>query len=124
MKKVGGLSKKEEAELKNLQKKQQNLNKQVRKDSVNAYFDNLTGVSNNDLKKQIKERESLIARMNMSGHKYGYTTNDGKNIRGTYTKDELQYQLNKLKSEQNRRNEPRKSSSDWGAATRGLIKQH
>lgn len=116
MKKVGGLSKKEEAELKNLQKKQQNLNKQVRKDSVNAYFDNLTRVSNNDLKKQIKERESLIARMNMSGHKYGYTTNDGKNIRGTYTKDELQYQLNKLKSEQNRRNEPRKSSSDWGAA--------
>ena len=99
MKKVGGLSKKEEAELKNLQKKQQNLNKQVRKDSVNAYFDNLTGVSNNDLKKQIKERESLIARMNMSGHKYGYTTNDGKNIRGTYTKDELQ-------------------------PTRGLIKQH
>ena len=116
MKKVGGLSKKEEAELKKLQKKQQNLNKQVRKDSVNAYFDNLTRVSNNDLKKQIKERESLIARMNMSGHKYGYTTNDGKNIRGTYTKDELQYQLNKLKSEQNRRNEPRKSSSDWGAA--------
>lgn len=50
MKKVGGLSKKEEAELKNLQKKQQNLNKQVRKDSVNAYFDNLTRVSNNDLK--------------------------------------------------------------------------
>ena len=116
MKKVGGLSKEEEAELKNLQKKQQNLNKQVRKDSVNAYFDNLTGVSNNDLKKQIKERENLIARMNMSGHKYGYTTNDGKNIRGTYTKDELQYQLNKLRSEKNRRNEPRRSSSDWGAA--------
>ena len=113
---VGGLSRDEEAELKSLQQRQQNLNKQVRKDSVNAYFENLTGVSNNDLKKQIKERENLIARMNMSGHKYGYTTNDGSNIRGTYTKDELQYQLNKLKAEQNRRNEPRKSSSDWGAA--------
>ena len=113
---VGGLSREEEAELKSLQQRQQNLNKQVRKDAVNAYFEHLTGVSNNDLKKQIKERENLMARMKMSGKKYGYTTNDGKNIRGTYTMDELQYQLNKLRSERNRRNEPRKSSSDWGAA--------
>lgn len=113
---VGGLSREDEAELKSLQQRQQNLNKQVRKDAVNAYFEHLTGVSNNDLKKQIKERENLMARMKMSGKKYGYTTNDGKNIRGTYTMDELQYQLNKLRSERNRRNEPRRSSSDWGAA--------
>ena len=113
---VGGLSREEEAELKSLQQRQQNLNKQVRKDAVNAYFEHLTGVSNNDLQKQIKERENLMARMKMSGKKYGYTTNDGKNIRGTYTMDELQYQLNKLRSEKNRRNEPRRSSSDWGAA--------
>lgn len=113
---VGGLSREEEAELKSLQQRQQNLNKQVRKDAVNAYFEDLTGVSNNDLKKQIKERENLMARMKMSGKKYGYTTNDGKNIRGTYTMDELQYQLNKLRSEKNRRNEPRRSSSEWGAA--------
>lgn len=113
---VGGLSRDEEAELKSLQQRQQNLNKQVRKDAVNAYFEHLTGVSNNDLQKQIKERENLMARMKMSGRKYGYTTNDGKNIRGTYTMDELQYQLNKLRSEQNRRNEPRRSSSEWGAA--------
>ena len=115
---VGGLSREEEAELKSLQQRQQNLNKQVRKDAVNAYFENLTGVSNNDLKKQIKERENLMARMKMSGKKYGYTTNDGKNIRGTYTMDELQYQLNKLRSEKNRRNEPRRSSSEWGAAAK------
>ena len=115
---VGGLSRDEEAELKSLRQRQQNLNKQVRKDAVNAYFEHLTGVSNNDLKKQIKERENLMARMKMSGRKYGYTTNDNKNIRGTYTMDELQYQLNKLKSEQNRRNEPRKSSSEWGAAAK------
>lgn len=113
---VGGLSRDEEAELKSLQQRQQNLNKQVRKDAVNAYFEHLTGVSNGDLQKQIKERENLMARMKMSGKKYGYTTNDGKNIRGTYTMDELQYQLNKLRSEKNRRNEPRRSSSDWGAA--------
>ena len=113
---VGGLSREEEAELKSLQQRQQNLNKQVRKDAVNAYFEHLTGVSNNDLQKQIKERENLMARMKMSGKKYGYTTNDGKTIRGTYTMDELQYQLNKLRSERNRRNEPRKTSSEWGAS--------
>ena len=113
---VGGLSRDEEAELKSLKQRQQNLNKQVRKDAVHAYFEDLTRVSKNDLKKMIKERENLIAQMNMSGHKYGYTTNDNKKIRGTYTMDELQYQLNKLKSEKNRRNEKRKSSSDWGAA--------
>ena len=113
---VGGLSREEEAELKSLRQRQQNLNKQVRKNAVHAYFEDLTGVSTNDLKKQIKERENLMARMKMSGRKYGYTTNDNKNIRGTYTMDELQYQLNKLKSEKNRRNEPRKTSSDWGAA--------
>lgn len=113
---VGGLSREEEAELKSLQQRQQNLNKQVRKNAVHAYFEDLTGVSTNDLKKQIKERENLMARMKMSGRKYGYTTNGNKNIRGTYTMDELQYQLNKLKSEKNRRNEPRKTSSDWGAA--------
>lgn len=115
---VGGLSREEEAELKSLRQRQQNLNKQVRKDAVNAYFEDLTGVSNNDLRKQIKERENLMARMKMSGRKYGYTTNDNKNIRGTYTMDELQYQLNKLRSEQNRRKEPRKSSSEWGAAAK------
>lgn len=113
---VGGLSREEEAELKSLQQRQQNLNKQVRKDAVKAYFGKLTGVSKNDLKKMIKERENLIAQMNMSGHKYGYTINDNKKIRGTYTMDELQYQLNKLTSEQNRRDEKSKSSSDWGAA--------
>ena len=113
---VGGLSRDEEAELKSLQQRQQNLNKQVRKDAVHAYFEDLTRVSKNDLKKMIKERENLIAQMNMSGHKYGYTTNDNKKIRGTYTMDELQYQLNKLTSEQNRRDEKSKSSSDWGAA--------
>lgn len=113
---VGGLSREEEAELKSLQQRQQNLNKQERKNAVHAYFEDLTGVSTNDLKKQIKERENLMARMKMSGRKYGYTTNDNKNIRGTYTMDELQYQLNKLKSEKNRRNEPRKTSSEWGAA--------
>lgn len=115
---VGGLSRDEEAELKSLRQRQQNLNKQVRKDAVNAYFEDLTGVSNNDLRKQIKERENLMARMKMSGRKYGYTTNDNKNIRGTYTMDELSYQLNKLRSEQNRRKEPRKSSSEWGAAAK------
>lgn len=122
MRKTGGLNRNEEAELKNLQKKQQQLIKQVRKDDVDAYYANLTGVSNSELRKQIKERESLLARMKMSGRKYGYTIYDGTATRGSYTKAELEYQLNKLRSERNRRNEPRKSSSDWGAADKRAYK--
>ncbi len=42
-------SRDEEAELQNLYGKRKSLNGQIRKDEVNAYFENLTGVSNETL---------------------------------------------------------------------------
>ena len=39
-------------------------------------------------------------------------------MRGTYSRDELQYQLNKLNAEKNRRNLKRDSSADWGTQAR------
>lgn len=115
MRKTGGLSPAEEAELKNLRSKKSTLSAQVRKDAVNAYFENLTGVSNETLEAQIRYRETLLARMTLSGRKYGEVRGNA-NTNGTYTRDELQYQLNKLRSEQNRRNLPTDSSSDWAAS--------
>lgn len=115
MRKTGGLSSVEEAELKNLRGKKSALSSQVRKDEVNAYFENLTGVSNETLEAQIRYRETLLARMTLSGSKYGEVRGNA-NTNGTYTRDELQYQLNKLKSEQNRRNLPTDSSADWAAS--------
>lgn len=114
--KIGGLSSAEEAELKNLRSKKTTLSGQIRKNEVNAYFENLTGVSNDTLAQQIKQRETLLAQMTMQEKKYGKITQGSAALTGTYSRDELQYQLNKLKSERNRRNLPTDSSSDWAAS--------
>lgn len=116
--KVGGLNSREEAELKNLLGKKKTLSTQIRKNEVNAYFENLTGVSNETLAQQIRQRETLLANMTMQEKKYGKITQGNAALTGTYSRDELQYQLNKLRSEQNRRNKPVDSSSDWVASAK------
>lgn len=116
--KVGGLNSKEEAELKNLLGKKNTLSTQIRKNEVNAYCENLTGVSNETLAQQIRQRETLLANMTMQEKKYGKITQGNAALTGTYSRDELQYQLNKLRSEQNRRNKPVDSSSDWVASAK------
>lgn len=115
---VSARTKDEEAELQALYGKRKSLGEQIRKDGVNAYFENLTGVSNETLAQQIKERETLLARMTMREEEFAEITQGKKTLRGTYNRDELQYQLNKLRSEQNRRAKPTDSSSDWAAAAR------
>ena len=118
LRRVGGLSNKEKDELKILQGKQKTLQTQVMKEQVNSYFENLTGVSNTTLEKEIKRRQDLLAKMAIEEKKYGSITQSTSQLNGTYSKDELQYQLNKLKSEQNRRNKPTDSSADWAASTK------
>lgn len=118
MRKVGGLSSSEESELKNLQNKRKALSAQARKESVNAYFENLTGVSNETLTQQIKQRENLLALMSVQEKKYGKITYGDGRLTGTYSRDELQYQLNKLRSEQNKRNLKKDSSAGWAEKAR------
>ena len=72
--KTGGLSSKEEAELKNLRNKRKELSESVRKESVNAYFENLTEVNNETLEEQIRQRENLLALMKTQETKYGKIT--------------------------------------------------
>ncbi len=111
-------TKDEEAELKNLYGRRDSLNGQIRKNEVNAYFENLTGVSNETLAQQIRQRETLLAQMTMQEKQYGKITQGSAALTGTYSRDELQYQLNKLRSEQNRRSKPVDSSSDWVASAK------
>ena len=118
MKKVGGLTSKEETELKNLRGKRDNLQTQIRKEEADAYFANLTGISNDTLAQQIKQRKTLLAQMAMNEKSKGKIVSGNELLRGTFTKDELQYQLNKLNAEQNRRNKPTDSSADWAASTK------
>ena len=118
MRKVGGLTGDEAAELQNLYNKRKALSEQVRKEQANAYFENLTGISNDTLEQQIRQRENLLARMTTQQTKYGTITYGAETLRGTYSRDELQYQLNKLNAEKNRRNLKRDSSADWGVQAR------
>nr|DAD68775.1 MAG TPA: tail tape measure protein [Siphoviridae sp. ctPEx3] len=118
MRKVGGLTGGEATELQNLYNKRKNLSDQVRKEWANAYFENLTGISNDTLEQQIRQRENLLARMTTGQKKYGTITTGNEMLRGRFSRDELQYQLNKLNAEKNRRNLKRNSSADWGAQAR------
>lgn len=118
MRKTGGLTSDEETELKNLLGKRGSLSKDIRKNEVDAYFADLTGISNETLAEQIKQRKTLLARMSVQEKEYGRITQGDKTLTGTYTRDELKYQLNKLTSEQNRRNKPTDSSTDWVAAAK------
>jgi tape measure domain-containing protein len=102
----------EETELKMLRNKSKQLTQKARKEDVDSYFSNLTGVSNDVLERQIKLRQDLLARMELSGKKYGKVSGNA-NTEGVYNADDLQYQLNKLNSEKNRRNEKKQSSADW-----------
>ena len=118
MRKTGGLSRAEEMELKNLLGKRKTLGGQIRKNEVNAYFENLAGVSNETLARQVKQRETLLAQMALQEKKFGRITQGNAALTGTYSRDELQYQLNKLRGEQNQRGKPVDSSSDWAASAR------
>lgn len=113
-----GLDRNQQAELTNLYNKRAALQTQVRKDEVNAYFENLTGISNDTLETEIKRRQDLLARMKLEGKKYGAISRSTTLLNGTYSRDELQYQLNKLQSEQNRRNKPTDRSADWAASAK------
>lgn len=123
MRKVGGLTGNEATELQNLYNKRKALSEQVRKERANAYFENLTGISNETLEQQIRQRENLLARMTTEQRKYGAITYGNETLRGTFSRDELQYQLNKLTAEKNRQNLRRDSSADWGAQARKEYEQ-
>ena len=56
--------------------------------------------------------------MSLDEKKYGTITYGVSSLRGTYSRDELQYQLNKLRDERNRRATPTESSSQWSAKAR------
>lgn len=108
----------ESAEYKMLTQKRDALKGQVRKNEVSAYFENLTGVSNDTLAAEIKRRQDLLAKMQLEEKKYGTISRSTAQLNGTYSREELQYQLNKLNAEQNRRNAKTDSSADWVASAK------
>lgn len=65
------LTKKEEAEKIALLKQKESLKRQIKKDDANTYLTNLTGVSNQSLERQIKERKNLLAKMDLDKKSMG-----------------------------------------------------
>lgn len=108
----GGLTSAEEAELKALQNRRDELKKDIRQDEVDKYFANLTGISNEQLDAQIKTRKDLLAKMELTGAKKGRLYGFDK-TEGSYTSEQIEAQLQQLEREQNRRNAERGSSSSW-----------
>ena len=89
--------------LKALRVRRSELDKTISKNNTDEYLANLTGISNDDLQKQINERRNLLAKMQTTEKKYGRVTSGG--AKGTYSANELQGQLQILEAEQNKRNE-------------------
>lgn len=96
-----GRTRQEDAELSMLRRRRTDITKQISKQSANDYLKDLTGVSNGQIQAQINQRRSLLAKMSVTGHKQGYVGYGG--AAGTYSKDELEGQLQILQSELNRR---------------------
>lgn len=109
----GGRTSEEEIELIQLKKQRAEINKQVKADADKNYLKNLTGVSNEELQRQITERKSLIAKISVAeqqGKKMVGKTQIG-GVVGVYTKEELESQTKILEWEQNRRQEIIKNST-------------
>lgn len=119
MKKVrnGGLTLDEELELKQLRKKRGELQAQSRQSDADAYFSNLTGISNDELSRQIKVRKDLLAKMETSGAGHGKIAGTIP-FAGTYSKEQLQAQLQQLQRQKEYRDAEAKTGAQWVADKR------
>lgn len=108
--KIGGLTQEESLELNMLKGK---LNAQKRKEMQDAYFTNLTGISNTELEEEIQHRKDLLAKMELLKKEYGEITYGRTTNMGVFSKSELEAQLNSLEREQNRRAEKGKTPAQY-----------
>ena len=94
-----------------LKEKRKLYTKKIANSNTEEYLTNLTGISNSRLKSEIETRKRLLANMGSGGKKYGKVSIGG--AQGTYTKDELESQLNTLTLEKNARDTPKKTANQW-----------
>lgn len=109
---VIGLTEKQEAELKSLLARQQQLSRTKEKQNATSFLEDLSGLTDNQLKAKIAERRRLINDMKANGKKTGHIISGEKELRGYFTEAELEAQINAFVREQNERNAPRSSSSE------------
>lgn len=113
--KVGGLSRDEAAELKSLRTRFQQLSRSKEKQNVTEYLNDLSGVSNSELKTIIAQRKKLLNDMKVNGRKVGHIISGPQALRGYFSLSELEAQINSLVREENERSAPRASSDKYVA---------
>ena len=112
----GGRTKEEDAELDALKKTREHLKRKIKKEDANNYLKDLTGISNEELQRQIETRNNLLAKMKLEQKKYGEVKTGGAT--GVFTENELQAQLQAFEREQNRRKEKKITPSQQKKALR------
>ena len=105
----------EKAELKSLRTRFQQLSRSKEKQNVTEYLNDLSGVSNNELKTAIAQRKKLLNDMKVNGRKVGHFISGPQALRGYFSLSEIEAQINSLVREQNERSAPRASSDKYVA---------
>lgn len=105
----------EKAELKSLKTKFQQLSRSKEKQNVAEYLNDLSGVSNKELKTIIAQRKKLRNDMKVNGKKVGHIISGPQALRGYFSLSELEAQINTLVREDNERSAPRASSDKYVA---------
>lgn len=112
---VIGLTEKQEAELKSLKTRFQQLSRSKEKQNVTEYLNDLSGVSDSELKTIIAQRKKLLNDMKVNGRKVGHFISGPQALRGYFSLSELEAQINTLVREDNERSAPRASSDKYVA---------
>lgn len=110
-----GLTNAENTKLEMLKNKRSELEGSLKKEETDAILADLTGYSNSQIEAAIKEREHLLAKMQLKGVDKGTIT--GKSIlSGTFSKNELEGQKKLLEATKAEREAEKKSSAEWLAS--------
>lgn len=109
------LTPEEKAELKSLRTRFQQLSRSKEKQNVAEYLNDLSGVSDNELKTAIAQRKKLLNDMKVNGRKVGHFISGPQALRGYFSLSEIEAQINSLVREQNERSAPRASSDKYVA---------
>lgn len=105
----------EKAELKSLRTRFQQLSRSKEKQNAAEYLNDLSGVSNSELKTIIAQRKKLLNDMKVNGRKVGHFISGPQALRGYFSLSEIEAQINTLVREDNERSAPRASSDKYVA---------
>lgn len=108
------LSVDDKARLQALKTQRDTLQRQQKAKSVEDYFADLTGISNEELQRQVDKRKTILADLKHTGKEWGAVTGEKNgSLNGAFRKGDIEAQKNALERELNRRNQKTDTSQGW-----------